>query len=240
MRIEVVTKRRTLLLICDTPTEAEQWMQHVEAICVFAGIFGSAVQEDPAALLDDEPPAGPEPEMRGSSDPTADSSSDDDEEAGSNGGGARAAANSTFEARRQRLESISLARKLGASGSISGKQRHLTVVYNPVSGQGLAKTVVLKTVVPILTMANVKHTIIPTQYQGHCRELVRDLDIARTDGLLICGGDGLVSEAITGLMNRTDGANAHFPMGIVPVGTANAMANDLDGGKSTTQVCSTW
>lgn len=37
-------------------------------------------------------------------------------------------------------------------------------------------------------------------------------------------------------MQRTDGASATFPMGIVPVGTANAMANDLDGGKSGNQL----
>lgn len=115
------------------------------------------------------------------------------------------------------------------------KRRHLTVIYNPVSGQGLGKTVVVKTVVPILTMAKVAHKVIPTEYQGHCRELVQGLDITKTDGVVICGGDGLVSEAITGLMNRADGAHSTFPMGIVPVGTANAMAHDLDKGSSTTQ-----
>ena len=33
-------------------------------------------------------------------------------------------------------------------------------------------------------------------------------------------------------MSRSDGAATRLPLGIVPLGTANAMANELDGYKS--------
>jgi diacylglycerol kinase family enzyme len=39
----------------------------------------------------------------------------------------------------------------------------------------------------------------------------------------------LVSEVVSGLMERTDDCVASgFPVGLVPSGTANAMANELD------------
>lgn len=51
----------------------------------------------------------------------------------------------------------------------------------------------------------------------------------QTDGIVVAGGDGLVSEVVSGLMDRNDGCMASgFPVGLVPSGTANAMANELD------------
>ena len=40
----------------------------------------------------------------------------------------------------------------------------------------------------------------------------------------------MISEVITGLLTRTDAAAADFPVGILAVGTANAMANYIDRG----------
>lgn len=39
-------------------------------------------------------------------------------------------------------------------------------------------------------------------------------------------------QVLTGLMNRDEPAASEFPVGIIPVGTANAMANDLDRGRA--------
>jgi acylglycerol kinase len=53
--------------------------------------------------------------------------------------------------------------------------------------------------------------------------------LAQTDGLVVAGGDGLVSEVVSGLIERTDGCLASgFSVGLLPSGTANAMANELD------------
>ena len=57
-----------------------------------------------------------------------------------------------------------------------------------------------------------------------------------SDTVVVCGGDGMVSEVITGLLTRDDDAADKVVIGIVPSGTANAMANELDLYMSTSHV----
>lgn len=113
---------------------------------------------------------------------------------------------------------------------------HVTIVYNPVSGQGKAKRVVDQIVVQALKAAGVDYTCIATQYRGFATEHMLALDMSKTDGVIVCGGDGMVSEVITGLLQRPDEDAEDFPVGIVAVGTANAMANYLDAGRSKNHV----
>eukprot|EP00048_Salpingoeca_helianthica_P023945 m.28474 g.28474 ORF g.28474 m.28474 type:complete len:871 (+) comp9086_c0_seq2:192-2804(+) len=113
---------------------------------------------------------------------------------------------------------------------------HVTIIYNPVSGQGKAKRVVDQIVVAALKAANVDYTCVATQYRGFATEHVNKLDLTKTDGIIVCGGDGMVSEVITGLLQRDDEDAEDFPVGIVAVGTANAMANYLDAGRSKNHV----
>eukprot|EP00047_Mylnosiga_fluctuans_P023538 m.139873 g.139873 ORF g.139873 m.139873 type:complete len:933 (-) comp9621_c0_seq2:187-2985(-) len=124
--------------------------------------------------------------------------------------------------------------------SLSGRPvqgpKHITVIFNPVSGAGKAKKVVDQIVVPVLQAANIKVVVVPTQYRGFATEHVTKLNIKETDGVVVCGGDGMVSEVITGLLQRTDEAARNFPVGIVAVGTANAMANYIDNGRAKNQV----
>jgi hypothetical protein len=42
-------------------------------------------------------------------------------------------------------------------------------------------------------------------------------DLTQFNGLIVCGGDGMVSEVVTGLMTRQTRVS-DFPIGIVPVG----------------------
>ena len=78
------------------------------------------------------------------------------------------------------------------------QDRHVTVIYNPKGGGGKAKTYVSKMVVPVLELAKLKFTVQPTKYRNHAVEILRDLNPERTDAVIVCGGDGLVHEAITG------------------------------------------
>ena len=49
------------------------------------------------------------------------------------------------------------------------------------------------------------------------------------DGLVIVSGDGLIYEAINGLMARQDGPAAilALPIGVIPAGSGNALAKQL-------------
>jgi diacylglycerol kinase family enzyme len=61
-----------------------------------------------------------------------------------------------------------------------------------------------------------------TRYRGHARELAA---AARTDLVLVLGGDGAVNEAVNGIMSR-DGSGAPL-VGVIPGGGANVFARGL-------------
>eukprot|EP00050_Salpingoeca_kvevrii_P021000 m.105082 g.105082 ORF g.105082 m.105082 type:complete len:627 (-) comp9130_c0_seq2:2306-4186(-) len=135
----------------------------------------------------------------------------------------------------QRKLILQEARELGAEHIAAGTKRHLTVIYNPVSGNGTAKKIVDHMVTPVFRLAHVEYDVVPTQYAGYAVEYMRELDISTTDGVIIAGGDGLVHEVVTGYCLRPDGGGG-IPVGIVPSGTANAMAHDLHPDDSHTTV----
>lgn len=112
----------------------------------------------------------------------------------------------------------------------------VTVIYNPVSGSGSAKKIAELTVVPVLRLAGLDFKVVPTTHRGFATDFVRNMDITQCDTVVVCGGDGMVSEVITGLLTRPDNAADKVFVGIVPSGTANAMANELDGYRAKSHV----
>lgn len=66
--------------------------------------------------------------------------------------------------------------------------------------------------------------MVHTDSEGHARRYVEELETL-PDALLIAGGDGTVSEAVTGFLRR-----AHFtdcPIGVLPVGRTNTFAKQV-------------
>eukprot|EP00040_Diaphanoeca_grandis_P022871 m.123580 g.123580 ORF g.123580 m.123580 type:complete len:527 (+) comp28999_c0_seq1:206-1786(+) len=118
------------------------------------------------------------------------------------------------------------------------QDRHVTVIYNPVGGGGKAKNMVSHLIVPILQLTRLKFTVLPTQERRHAVELVSKLDLDSTDALIVCGGDGLVHEVITGyfMHNQQERMHSEIAIGIAPCGTANAMANELHTHADKTQI----
>jgi len=96
---------------------------------------------------------------------------------------------------------MTLARKVGDQRAFAGaSKRHLTILYNPISGDGTAKRIVDKLVTPVLRAAFVEYDVVPTQYAGYATEYVHDMKLDGCDGILIAGGDGVVAEVITGYL----------------------------------------
>jgi len=62
-------------------------------------------------------------------------------------------------------------------------------------------------------------------YSGHLIKLASEIKAKATDVFVVVGGDGSLSEVITGRMQSTSEKEELF--GLVPAGTGNSMANDL-------------
>jgi sphingosine kinase len=79
------------------------------------------------------------------------------------------------------------------------KCRHLQVVINPNSGKGQAVKI-FEQVRPLLDRSNLTYTVTKTTSAADTKNLVRNLNLEKTDGLVIVGGDGTIHDAIAGLM----------------------------------------
>ena len=66
-------------------------------------------------------------------------------------------------------------------------------------------------------------SLIRTEAEGQARDIMEVMD--NTDAVLVAGGDGTVSEALTGLLRRQDANHAarRFPIGIAPLGRTNQL-----------------
>ena len=65
-----------------------------------------------------------------------------------------------------------------------------------------------------------------TDYPEHAIALVRDADLGKYDGLVAAGGDGTLFEVINGYFQNS--SKKKIPLGVLPVGTGNAFARDMD------------
>lgn len=102
--------------------------------------------------------------------------------------------------------------------------QRLVVVVNPRGGKqrGL---LVLERVKPVFAAAGIELDVLVTQRPGHAGEIARTLDLTRIDGICVIGGDGTVHEVADGLMQR--GEPLSIPLGIIPAGTGNTLAQHL-------------
>lgn len=66
----------------------------------------------------------------------------------------------------------------------------------------------------------------PTAAAGHATELAREAVAAGADLILVLGGDGTINEVANGMIP------SRVPLGILPGGTANVLANELGLGNS--------
>jgi diacylglycerol kinase (ATP) len=72
-----------------------------------------------------------------------------------------------------------------------------------------------------LKKVGVVASLTPTEAAGHATELARDAVAAGADLVLVLGGDGTINEVANGIIP------SRVPLGILPGGTANVLANEL-------------
>jgi diacylglycerol kinase (ATP) len=105
--------------------------------------------------------------------------------------------------------------------------RRVALIYNPVSGNHTSRrTEILRDVLAVLQDAGVEAEMLETTgpRTAHLRaqQAVRD----GCDAVLACGGDGTVHEVLQGLVGTP------VALGVIPLGTANALAHNLELGSS--------
>lgn len=105
--------------------------------------------------------------------------------------------------------------------------RQITVLLNPASNGGKGKTDFEKYCAPLLYLSGMKVSVVKTESIGEARGLMEVMD--NCDGIVVAGGDGALSEAVTGLLRRSDNSSAaqRFPVGIIPVGKNNNVAKAI-------------
>ncbi|GBP83120.1 Acylglycerol kinase, mitochondrial [Eumeta japonica] len=110
----------------------------------------------------------------------------------------------------------------------------VTVILNPVANKRKAKKEYTKYCEPLLHLAGLQVDVVQTAWEGHAKEITESLK--GTQAIIVAGGDGTLSESVTGLLRRTDNAN-QFPIGILPLGEKNTFGNILfPGGKTVDKV----
>lgn len=99
--------------------------------------------------------------------------------------------------------------------------KKMLFVYNPRSGKGLIKTAFFD-IVNIFTEGGFEVTCYPTQgpRDGY-RKILEDA--GRFDVLVVSGGDGTMSEAVTALMQLPE----TVPIGYIPTGSTNDFASSM-------------
>ncbi|XP_054710657.1 acylglycerol kinase, mitochondrial-like [Uloborus diversus] len=110
------------------------------------------------------------------------------------------------------------------------KPKHVTVILNPEANNKKAKIQFEKFVSPLLNLAGFKVSVIQTEKEKQARDLMEIM--SNTDAVLVAGGDGTFQEAVTGLMSRPNIENECIPIGVIPLGKTNTLANHLFGSKS--------
>ena len=105
------------------------------------------------------------------------------------------------------------------------KRAHLIV--NPFSGKKKGDEVA-KFVSDELSDSKIAIEKYRTEAPEAAIKIVQNLHLEVGDIIVSVGGDGTFCEVITGLMSRSDSANNSFPLALIPAGTGNSQANDME------------
>lgn len=99
--------------------------------------------------------------------------------------------------------------------------RKAALVYNPASGGSKQRQSDLESAVDILRQSGIDASLVPTDSPQHALEETRRSIDAGCDTIFACGGDGTIHNLVQVL------ANSSAALGVIPLGTANALAHDL-------------
>jgi YegS/Rv2252/BmrU family lipid kinase len=100
--------------------------------------------------------------------------------------------------------------------------RRVALIYNPASGRGSDDRIAeVAGALEVLRRAGVEAEAVATVGPGSAAGQAREAILRGCDAILACGGDGTVNEVLQSVAGGT------AALGVLPLGTANALAADL-------------
>ena len=105
--------------------------------------------------------------------------------------------------------------------------RKVHIVVNPFAGKKKSREI-SRLISEELTQTKIENILYFTDYVNHAEEIVSGINFQKGDALMSVGGDGTLSEIITGLLTREDDFSKDIPISIVPSGSGNSQANDME------------
>ena len=98
--------------------------------------------------------------------------------------------------------------------------KNMLLVYNPVSGRAQIKEA-LADIIDIFTKDGYTLTVYPTQKHHDCFDMLKAA-ASGYDAVSVCGGDGMLNEALNAIMLLPDGNRP--PIAFLPAGSTNDFA----------------
>ena len=109
--------------------------------------------------------------------------------------------------------------KAESAGSSPASSRHIIAIFNPAAGRNRRQR--FDEIVTLLRKAGCNVTVRVTERPGHAEEIARGAKAGEIDIVAAAGGDGTINEVVNGL--RGTGV----ALGIIPLGTANVVADEI-------------
>jgi diacylglycerol kinase (ATP) len=101
----------------------------------------------------------------------------------------------------------------------------ILLVYNPRAAHSRSQKL-LPTVQAFFKAAGIDAVLRLTEAPGHASQIVADTQFGEYDGVVAAGGDGTLFEVVNGYYENS--SPRRIPLGVLPIGTGNAFARDLD------------
>ena len=101
----------------------------------------------------------------------------------------------------------------------------ILLIYNPQAGHKRAMKQ-LPEVEAEFIRTGIDFDLQLTDYPEHADEITRNTPLKNYDGIVAAGGDGTLFEVVNGYFKNPSAQK--IPLGILPMGTGNAFARDLD------------
>ncbi len=94
-------------------------------------------------------------------------------------------------------------------------------IVNPKAGKGRSK-ITEEYLLKFFNKDNYKIEVKYSNYKGHAKFLTEESVVEKADIIVACGGDGTINEVASAIVN------SHIILGIVPIGSGNGLASNLN------------